>query len=355
MDEDDSQKEFDPSQKKLDDARKRGDVPKSSDAATTLVLVAGFGVILAIGGNISKVLALYAQGYIQHAGEIEISSGSVRQIFLDIGYHVGLALSMLLGAMGFAAIVGHVGQTGIMFVGEKIMPKPEKISPISGFKRLFGKDSLIQFLKNFLKLLVLAIVAFKVVEPHFKEVANLVDMEVPALLGFLMKVLKELVFKLLVVMGIFSGADYFLQRMSFMKRNKMSKQEMKEEFKQSEGDPMIAGKLKQLRMQKAKQRMMQNVQKASVVITNPTHYAVALKYEAGVMNAPVCVAKGIDAVALKIREVATEHDIPIIEDRPLARALYAQVDIDDQIPAEFFQAVAKIIGSIMSVAAKKKK
>lgn len=354
MEEDESQKIFDPTPRKLEEARKKGDVVKSADVAGLLILAVGAMILLNLGGRISRELMVYSQNFLEKSHEISVDGGALQRLTLDIFWHVGLAMFALMGALSVAAILGHAGQTGLLLAGEKIMPKVDKISPIAGFKRLFGKEALIQFAKILLKVIILGIVAYNVISKHIKGVENLQHLEPIAFGSVLGAILKELLMNLLVVMGIFAGADYFVQRMNFMKRNKMSKHEMKEEYKQTEGDPMIAGKLKQIRMERAKKRMIQNVPKASVIITNPTHFAVALQYEAGVTAAPICVAKGVDRVALKIREVAGEHNIPIIEDPPLARALYKNVEVDEVIPVDYYEAVAKIIGMILNIANRRK-
>ena len=354
MEEDESQKIYDPSPRKLEEARKKGDVIKSQDVAAVLILAVAAMVIINMGGKIASEIMNYGRVFIERPHEFALDGAALQRLMLNIMYHTGVALFALLGAMSIAAIAGHTGQSGLLFASDKIMPKPDKISPIAGFKRVFGKDALVQFLKTLFKIMVLGIVAYNVIKPKLNAVENIISLEPIALGAYIGEILKELLMKLLIVLGIFAGADYFFQRMSFMKRNKMSKHEMKEEYKQTEGDPMVAAKLKQIRMEKAKQRMMMNVPKASVIITNPTHFAIALRYEAGETMAPICLAKGVDRVALKIREVAGEHNIPIIEDPPLARALFKSVEIDEYIPAEYYQAVAKIIGAILSVAAKRK-
>ena len=353
MEEDESQKVFDPTPHKLQKAREKGDVPQSQDIASTLILVVAFGIVLTIGGKIASEITRFCLVFIERPHEIAVGEGAMQSLMLYVGIHVGISLAVLFGGMSLAAVAGHAGQTGLLFSAEKITPKPDKISPIAGFKRLFGKESLMQFVKTLLKLIVLGIAAFYAAKPYFDSAQNLVNMEVVELGTFLFTVLKAVLMKLLIILVVFAVADYLLQRFNFMQRNKMTPYEMKQEFKDTEGDPLIAGKLKQIRMERAKKRMMQNVPNATVVITNPTHYAVALKYVQGEDAAPICVAKGVDKVALKIREVAGEHDVPIVENRPLARALFAQVEVDEIIPEEYYQAVAKIIGSIMSLAAKK--
>jgi flagellar biosynthetic protein FlhB len=276
------------------------------------------------------------------------------RLTLDIFKHTGLAVATFFGALSVAAIAGHTGQTGLMFVTDKLAPKPEKISPIAGFKRIFGKEALMQFGKTLFKIMVLGIVAYYALKPFYFRAGTFVDIEPQAMGPVLIVIMKTLLFQLLLVLILFAIGDFFMQRMNFMNRNKMSKQEMKDEYKQTEGDPIIAAKIKQIRFQKAKQRMIQNVPKATVIITNPTHYAIALRYVTGETAAPICLAKGLDNVAMKIREVAAEHNIPIIEDPPLARALFKDAEIDAPIPFEFYQAVAKIIGTILSIAARRK-
>ena len=354
MEEDDSQKTFDPTQQKLEEARRKGDVPKSADAVSVLTLAAATIVFLGFGGKMAAGLVAYCRIFLERPHELALDGGALQRLALDICINMGMALMALFGAMSFAAIAGNAGQTGIMFTPDKLMPKPEKISPIKGFKRVFGKEALVQFLKTLFKLSVLCIVAYYVLLPSAKKAELMVGIEPNAIGAVLVQIVKGLLIKLLIVLAIFAGADYFIQRIQFFNRNKMSKQEMKDEHRQSQGDPMVAAKLRQIRQERGRRRMMQKVPDATVIITNPTHFAIALKYEAGEMMAPVCLAKGVDAVALKIREVAKENNVPIIEDPPLARALWKSVEIDEPIPTEHYQAVAKIIGAILSIAAKSK-
>lgn len=354
MEEDESQKTFDPTQQKLDEARKKGDVPKSADAASVLILAAATIVFLGFGGKMAASLVAYCRIFLERPHEIAMDGGALQRLAFDICLNMGLSLGALFGAMSFAAIAGHTGQTGLLFTTEKLMPKMEKIDPMKGFKRIFGKDALVQFLKTLFKLTVLCIVTYYVLLPSAQKAEIMTGVDTSAIGALLAQITKELLIKLLIVLAVFAVADYFIQRMQHFNRNKMSKQEMKDEHRQSQGDPMVAAKLRQIRQQRGRQRMMQKVPNATVVITNPTHFAVALQYIPGEMMAPVCLAKGVDAVAFKIREIATENKVPIIEDPPLARALWRTVEIDDPIPTEHYQAVAKIIGAILSVAAKRK-
>jgi flagellar biosynthesis protein FlhB len=354
MEEDDSQKTEEPSQHKLQEARKKGDMPKSQDLVTLFILAAGAAVLLTVGVGSAKDLATYITSFLERPDQIAVDGGALSHLALDISLKMGMMLSAGLAAMFFAGLAGHMLQTGVLFTAEKMKPKLSKISPIAGFKRLFGGEALMQFGKTLAKLSVVAFVAYAILMPHAKEMSTLVEMEPVALMPILIEILLQLCFALLGVIAVASVADYLIQRFAWLKRNRMSKQEMKDEYKQLEGDPLIKMKLRQMRMEKGRRRMMSKVPTATVIITNPTHYAVALKYVAGETAAPICVAKGVDRVALKIREIATEAKVPIIEDVPLARALFASVDLDETIPAEHYQAVAKIIGVILGVAAKRK-
>ena len=354
MEEDESQKTEAPSQYKLDEARKKGDVPKSQDIATLFVLTAGIAVLLTLGLHSAQDLARYMTVFIERPEQFAVDGGALQRLSFDVGSKMVLLLSATIGAICVAGLAGHLVQSGFLFTGEKMIPKIDKISPIAGFKRLFGAEALLTFGKTVLKLIVICWVAYAILAPHAREMPILVAMEPAALMPVLVKILLELCFALIGIIAVASVADYAIQRFSWIKRNRMSKQEQKDEYKKLEGDPLIKMKVRQIRMQRGRNRMMARVPEATVIITNPTHFAVALLYVAGETPAPICVAKGVDNLALKIREIATASDVPIIEDPPLARALYASVDLEETIPAEHYQAVAKIIGVILGVAARRK-
>lgn len=334
--------------RKLADARKKGDVAKSMDVGSALSLMGAAAVILSAGGmfasNIAEQLLPYIASPHTMIGGLEAGAG------VEIGAQALWAIAPFLGAVMLATIIGGAGgnlaQSGLIFTGEKLKPQWERVSPIAGFKRIFGPDGLVQFLKTFLKLLAVSFICWMVMKPHIREFENLAAMPPAAILPLSRDLAIALMSAALIFLSFTAGADYLWQRFRFNERMKMSKEEVKEDYKQSEGDPHVKAKLKQIRAQRSRQRMMQNVPKATVIVTNPTHYSVALRYETG-DAAPVCVAKGVDALALRIREVAREHNVPIIENVPLARALYAAVDIDETIPREHFEAAAKVIGFVM--------
>lgn len=257
---------------------------------------------------------------------------------------IGIPLLMLV----IVAIASNMIQHRLVFSAEALTPKFSKLSPLEGAKRLFGKQAMANFLKGLFKIVALGIVMVAVLYPEHDRLDALLKMDVSALLGVTVALTLKLLGAVVAMLAFVAVGDYFFQYRQWHEKQKMSLQEIKEEFKQSEGDPHIKGRLRQLRYQRMKKRMMAEVPNASVVITNPTHFSVALKYERG-MSAPICVAKGVDAVAFKIREVAKEHDVPIVENVPLARALYATVEIDEEIPVEHYQAVAEVIGYVMNL------
>ena len=334
--------------RKLADARKKGDVAKSMDVGSALSLMGAAAVILSAGGmfasNIAEQLLPYIASPHTMMGGLETGAG------VEIGAQALWAIAPFLGAVMLATIIGGAGgnlaQSGLIFTADKLKPQWERVSPMAGFKRIFGPDGLVQFIKTFLKLLAVSFICWMVMKPHVREFENLAAMPPAAILPLSRDLAIALMSAALIFLSFTAGADYLWQRFRFNERMKMSKEEVKEDYKQSEGDPHVKAKLKQIRAQRSRQRMMQNVPKATVIVTNPTHYSVALRYETG-DAAPVCVAKGVDAVALRIREVAREHNVPIVENVPLARALYAAVDIDETIPREHFEAAARVIGFVM--------
>lgn len=336
--------------RKLEDARKKGDVAKSPDVGSALALLGATGVILIGGGWFSTSLAEQMVPFIAapHAmlGALQGDGG------LALGSRVLWAAAPLFAAVMFAVILGgaggHLAQSGLVFSAEKMKPKWDKISPLAGFKRIFGPDGLMQFVKTFAKLIAIAAVCWWVLKPHVREFETMAALSPAALLPLARDLVAALMASALAFLGLTAGADYLWQRMRFAKRMRMTKEELKEDYKQSEGDPHVKARLKQIRQQRSRKRMMQAVPTATVIVTNPTHYSVALRYEPDKGDAaPVCVAKGVDVLALKIREVAREHAVPIVENVPLARALYAAVEVDEIIPREHFEAAARVIGFVM--------
>jgi flagellar biosynthetic protein FlhB len=290
--------------------------------------------------------------FVAHPDAIELDHGGavvVARMAINAAWPILLTVLLTAAAAGAA---GNLVQTGFMWAPAKTAPNPEKVSPLAGFKRLFGLDGLIHFFKSVGKVLLIGVVCWLALKPKLGEMEGLGLLDPLAMGPFMVDVLKTLCFSVLGVLGVGAIADWVLQRHRFTQRLRMSREEIKDDLRQSEGDPHIKARQKQLRMQRAKRRMMQNVPKATVVIANPTHFAVALRYDTSEAPAPICVAKGVDSLALKIREMAEKHNVPVIEDPPLARALYAAVDMDRVIPPQHYEAVAKIIGFILGAGRK---
>lgn len=337
-----------PTARKLERARERGDVPKTQDLGQVASLAAVASVVAIAGGMLVRNLADKLVPFLARAGDMTVRGDGGGQVA-----HQALmaALPILVAVMAAAALAGVAGnlvQTGFLITPERLRPDLSKLNPLSGFKRVFGLDGLIHFAKSLVKVAATVAVAWWVLKPHVPDLLNLAQLEPSAVLPFTADILKRLVFAILGLMAIVAGADWFVQRQRFMARMRMTKEELKEDYRQSEGDPHVKAKQKQKRAEAARRRMMQAVPGATVVIANPTHFAVALKYEQGEDAAPICVAKGVDSIALKIREIAEEAGVPVIEDPPLARALYAAVEIDDTIPQAHYEAVAKIIGFVLN-------
>ncbi len=339
-----------PTPKKLEDGRKKGDVAKTPDLGQLGSMAAAFGVLAIGGGWFARDLAMKLLPFVAHPDEIDLTGLGGMRVAEQAAFAAAPALISVLLAATIAGAAGHLVQGGLIWSGEKMKPDLKKISPLEGFKKIFGPDGLMQFFKSVVKIIVTGWITWLVMKPHAEELSQLAAMEPAAILPLAADLLKALFYAVIAFMLMTAGLDWFWQRFRFMSRMRMSREEVKDEYKQSEGDPHVRAKLKQKRMEKSRQRMMQNVPDATVIVMNPTHYAVALKYTAGETPAPMCVAKGVDALALRIRALGEESGVPIIEDPPLARALYAAVEIDEQIPEAHFEAVAKIIGFVMGAA-----
>src|ERR1700744_3762111 len=270
------------------------------------------------------------------------------QLASHLEYAVVGAIGVPILLLALAAIAGNMLQHRLVWSGESLKPNFSKISPGAGAKRIFGKQAAANFLKGLFKLVALGVVMAMILWPERLRLEAMVRFDPAALLGVTSSMTIHLLGTVVAVLAIIAIGDYLFQYRTWYERQKMSLQEIKEEFKQSEGDPHIKGRLRQLRAARMKKRMMAAVPKASVIITNPTHYSIAPPYERG-LDAPLCLAKGVDHIAFKIREVAKEHDIPIVENVALARALYATVEIDEEIPVEHYHAVAEIIGYVMGL------
>lgn len=351
-DRDDADRTEEPTQRRLDDARSHGDVVKSQELTTVVVLGGGTLAIAMFGHATARDLSLLMQNFLANPDQIGTTGSDLMVLMRDLLMRLGGILLAPFALMMLTALGGHVVQSGFVFSAQRLSFDLTKLSPLAGAKRLFGFDGLANLGKGLLKMALVGAVMWIELWPERNRLESMLDQSPMAIAGDMMDLLFKIALATLSVLAVVAAGDYFLQRIRFMQRNRMSKQEIKEEFRQTEGDPIVKARVRQLRQERAKRRMIEAVKKATVVIANPTHFAVALEYESGKMGAPICVAKGVDVLALRIREVAEEHGVPVVENPPLARALYATVELDEEIPPEHYKAVAKVIGYVMGLTAK---
>lgn len=350
---DDSQKTEEPTGKKISDALEKGDVLQSTDIVAWAMLAVATLLAATWLGGASKSLTHSMTGYLSGAGNVTFDNETMNALAWRLGGELGAFLALPFACMVVVAVGAHLLQRPFVFNPEKAAPNFEKLNPMNGFNRLFGRQALIQFAKGLLKIGFVSVAAFWVLWPERQRLPALIDLPMIVSLNLVYDLLLTVLIITLIVFGVIAVFDYAYQYWERLQRLMMSRQEIKDEFKQSEGDPHVKGRLRQIRMEKARRRMIAAVPTASVVITNPTHYAVALRYESG-MAAPIVVAKGVELLALKIREVANANNVPIIENPPLARALYATVDIDEAVRPEHYKAVAQVIGYVMRLRGKLK-
>lgn len=346
-----SEKTEEPTQKKLDDAAKKGDVPKSQEINAWFVMLGGALAVMMLGNSTAGTLMDQLRVFIARPDAIPMDSEHLRLVWLGLGKTVIGAIAVPLAVLIVAAIAGNIVQHMPVFSGENMKPSLSKISPMKGLERLFGPKSVMNLVKGVVKMGVVGLVTFLIAWPERDRLGLMMTWDVTLLLPAVKTMALRMLAGVIAVMTVVAVLDYLFERMQWMKKQRMSVQEVKDEYKQMEGDPTVKAKLRQIRIERGRRRMMAAVPEATVVITNPTHYAVALKYEQG-MGAPIVVAKGMDAIAFKIREIAQAHDIPVLENPPLARALHASVEIDQPIQPEHYKAVAEVIGYVMRLKSK---
>jgi flagellar biosynthetic protein FlhB len=351
---DDSQKTEEPTPKKLEESRKKGQVALSREVNNWVMLFTATIVVLAIGPYSLSALKNHLQTYIAKAHLMPSVPGGFGFVLGESFWQVVAILALPLLILMIAAFLAPFLQIGPLFAPNVIKPDVSKISPMQGFKRLFSLRSIMEFVKGILKIGIIGAVGVILLYPFYAGVDHMVGLPVPTMMDELQRLVIRMMTGILVVLMVVAVVDLVYQRYEHYKKMRMTKQELKDEYKQTEGDPHVRAKLRQLRQEKARARMMQAVPQADVVITNPTHYSLALKYDPEEMDAPVLLAKGIDEVAMRIREVAKENDIPLYENKPLARVLYDTVEIDQMIPPDHYQAVAEVISYVFQLKGKLK-
>ena len=316
------------------------------------MILAGTVVVMLFAPAMMRDMRLAMLKFIEKPHAMPLDAAQAGEVLVDLFMNVGVILLTPMLILFGAALATGLVQSGLIMAPDRIKPKLEKISLISGVKRLFSMRSLTEFAKGLFKISVVGFVATMLMLPEFASLDQIPKLEVSDMLGYLHGLIGRLLIGVLSIITVIAALDFLYQKFEHLKQNRMSRQEIKDEMKQTEGDPIIKQRLRQIRHDRARKRMMAAVPEASVVITNPTHFAVALKYELDEMSAPVLIAKGVDHLAFRIREIAREADVPIVENPPLAQALHAGVEVDDQIPPEHYKAVAEIIGYVFRLKGK---
>ncbi len=349
---DKSQQTEEPTAKRLEQARESGDVVKSGEINTFILLGGGTLAIAMFGKQTALGLAHSLTLFLEQPDTMAVDGAGLAAIFRGLLPQVAIVLGPFFAVMIVAGVAGHVLQSRPSLSFDKIIPDFSKVSPVAGFKRMFGPEGWMNLVKGLAKIAIVGVAIWTQLWPERGGLEAILNQTAGMVISDMMHLLFKVLMASLSALAAIAGADYFWQRMRFLSRNRMSKQEIKEEYRQNEGDPTIKAKIRQLRHERSRKRMMAAVPTATVVIMNPTHFAVALRYESGKTAAPICVAKGVDALALRIRAVAEENDVPVVENPPLARALHAAIEIDEPVPAEHFKAVAQVIGYVMRLQGK---
>jgi flagellar biosynthetic protein FlhB len=340
--------------KKRQDTRKKGQVAKSMEVSGASVLLAAFFCLLIFGGYMrDRTVRLFTDIYINRLS-MNVTKDNVMQLFGEYGVQILLLLAPLFISIFVIALVANYLQVGFMLTGETLKMKFSKIDPIKGFKNIFSMRSLVEFLKSVIKLTIIGYLVYSTLWAAREDLSSLSTMGPDTIFHFVADITMSLGFKIAIGLIILAVLDYMYQKYDYEKNIRMSKQDIKDEYKKMEGDPLIKGKIRERQRRMALQRMMQEVPNADVIITNPTHFAVAIKYDGSTMEAPQIIAKGQDFMALRIKEIAKEHGIITMENKPLARALYQRSEIGDSIPGDLFQAVAEVLAYVYKLKGKAK-
>ncbi|MBE6444826.1 MAG: flagellar biosynthesis protein FlhB [Alphaproteobacteria bacterium] len=347
--EDEASKTEEPSERKISKAKEEGDVAVSQEVKSFIMLI---GMLFVIWLLLPIMLRWYYSvsiNFIENAGQMEVTPRSFQLLFKNVSLGLLKILSLPFVIFIVLGVFANISQTGFIYAPKKLEPKWDKLNIFSALPNFINMKKIIESIKGIIKITIISFIAVLVVRPYLEKVELLPTMETIAILKFIHKIVVLLLFTVVIAVLVIAIADYIYQRFSHLKKLRMTKQEVKDEYKQMEGDPLIKSRIRQVRMERARHRMMDAVPKADVVIVNPTHYAVALEYKMGEMDAPKVTAKGVDNVALRIKAVAEDNDVPIVENPPLARALFATVELDQTIPQEHFKAVAEVITYVMQL------
>jgi flagellar biosynthetic protein FlhB len=335
-----------PTPRRREELRRRGQVARSNEVSAVTGLIAAILVLRFTVGNMVNALREFTAQTFSSAATLELTPAALHtESLLALGAAVRV-LGPLLVAVCIGGIVGGVSQVGFLFTTHPLKPEWQRLNPLQGLARIFSIQAVAQLAKSVAKALIVAFIIFTFLRAHGPSVVSLSSMGLTEMGRTVGQLMWGLLIRVVVALAIIAGLDYLFQRMQFEKRSRMTKPEVKEEYKRTEGDPMVKARRRQRQREIARLRMMQDVRRAKVVITNPTHIAVALRYEPKEMNAPEVVAKGQRLIAERIKEIAKECRVPIVENPPLAQALHKSVKIGEQIPPELYQAVAEVLAFV---------
>jgi flagellar biosynthetic protein FlhB len=334
-----------PTGKKLADARKKGNVAQTKEIPSVLILSGSIGVLFFGSSWMMERLIATMRSTYQRAGVFTMAPETIHTFFWDLFLNSIKIMAPLMLVVITAGVVGNVAQFGFLFTTETLNPNLAKLNPLSGIKKLFSLKSLVEVIKSICKLLIIGGVAYTVFRQYMDHVPGLMQLSVGDIITFIGRVSFQISFYVCIVLFLLAMADFAYTKWQHKDDLKMTKQEVKDEHKQTEGDPQVKARIRSVQREMVRKRMMEAVPDATVVITNPTHLAIALKYDKDV-PAPIVVAKGAGFVAQKIKEIASENDVPLVENKPLARAMFKASEVGDFIPAELYQAVAEVLAYV---------
>jgi len=333
-----------PKQKR--EAREKGQVAKSEDLNTALILLSGVLLTLFLGGAMVAQMKDTMGMLCKNLFYEDFNAETLRTLLLDISFKNLNGVLPIMGGFMIVGLIASYSQVGIIFSRKALIPDFKRLNPITGMQKLVSRRSMVKVAMSIVKLGIMGGVAYVSIRKDLEPLLELVSMRTEEIFSSASGLIFGVTLKITIIMLILSFLDLLYQRWQHSKDLMMTKNEVKQETKQTEGDPLVKSRIKSVQRQMSNRRMMQEIPEADVVVTNPTHYAVALKYDATTMEAPKVIGKGVDLIALKIREVATDNNIPIVEDRVLARILYSTVEIDSEIPPKLYQAVAKVLSYV---------
>jgi flagellar biosynthetic protein FlhB len=349
MSEDKHSKTEQPTSRKLDEARKKGSPPQSRDLTSTITLLVAMVSLYVSGGYMMSVMKKSSQALLSGAGTYELSQAGIYMLMLKQFLNLAVILGPFMLMVMLSGILSTIVQGGVSVSSERLSLKLENLNPVNGIKKLFRKESIVESIKSFIKIFIVGFVAYRIMKDEVSNVLFLTETDIQGLIEFVSHISFKIVLHTCGILLVLALLDFAFVKWRFIQNLKMTKQEVKDEHKESEGDPKVKGKIKRLQLEKAYRRLKQIIPTADVVVTNPTHFAVALKYDREKMAAPFVIAKGADHLAMRIKVLAKDNNVMLVENKFLARELYAQVKEGEEIPESLYVAVAELLAYVYSI------